>query len=311
MGRSSPRRSGAISAGKLRGGDDSHGAPPGVHFLLLPVFLFPSSLFALRALPDAWQARREPVTRFLLAWIIPSWAVFELVPTKLPHYTLPLYPALFLLAARWTLNLRRDDGPRWFVRLTGITLVIAAGIVGLGAAALPVFIRPGLGWTALLGLPALAAAVVIGWLVLRALRIEDWPRAAWTGLLTVPLLYWAILAIELPNLPSLWIAPRVAAALDAHWPEGRPPGAVFGAAGFHEPSLMFLCGTDTRWLASGGDAARFLAATPDAAVAIADRDLTAFETESRKLGVRPRVFAAAEGYNYSRGRRVTLTLFAR
>ena len=129
-------------AGKLRGGDNSHGAPPGVHFLLLPVLLFPASLFALRALPEAWKARREPVTRFLLAWIIPSWAVFELVPTKLPHYTLPLYPALCLLAARWTLDLRRDDGPRWFVRLAGITLVIAAGIVGLGAAALPVFIRP-------------------------------------------------------------------------------------------------------------------------------------------------------------------------
>ena len=35
--------------------------------------------------------------RFLLAWIIPAWVLLELAPTKLPHYVLPLYPALALL----------------------------------------------------------------------------------------------------------------------------------------------------------------------------------------------------------------------
>ncbi len=37
---------------------------------------------------------------FCLAWIVPSWIVFELVGTKLPHYTLPMYPAVALLSAR-------------------------------------------------------------------------------------------------------------------------------------------------------------------------------------------------------------------
>ena len=32
-----------------------------------------------------------------MAWIIPSWIVFEAVPTKLPHYVLPLFPAIALL----------------------------------------------------------------------------------------------------------------------------------------------------------------------------------------------------------------------
>jgi len=35
--------------------------------------------------------------QFLLAWLIPSWIVFELVLTKLPHYVLPLYPAIAIL----------------------------------------------------------------------------------------------------------------------------------------------------------------------------------------------------------------------
>ena len=28
------------------------------------------------------------------AWVVPAWIAFELVPTKLPHYVLPLYPAV-------------------------------------------------------------------------------------------------------------------------------------------------------------------------------------------------------------------------
>jgi len=49
------------------------------------------------AAPAVWRARREPGAQFLLAWLVPSWIVFELVLTKLPHYVLPLYPAIAIL----------------------------------------------------------------------------------------------------------------------------------------------------------------------------------------------------------------------
>ena len=51
-------------------------------------------------MPAIWSTRREPAVRFLLAWLFPSWIVFELVATKLPHYVLPLYPAIAILLAR-------------------------------------------------------------------------------------------------------------------------------------------------------------------------------------------------------------------
>ena len=37
--------------------------------------------------------------RFCLCWIAPTWLVFELVATKLPHYVLPTYPAIACLTA--------------------------------------------------------------------------------------------------------------------------------------------------------------------------------------------------------------------
>src|SRR5205085_10672826 len=44
--------------------------------------------------------RAEPGVRFALAWLIPTWLVFELLPTKLVHYLMPAYGALAWLAAR-------------------------------------------------------------------------------------------------------------------------------------------------------------------------------------------------------------------
>lgn len=289
---------------KLAGGAESHGAPPGFHLLLLSVTLFPSALLVWRALPDAWRRRGEPATRLLIAWVLPSWVVFEAVPTKLPHYVLPLFPPLCLLAARWVLDPARRAAPRWLNLASAVLFVAAAGLIGLAALALPTVVEPGLRAADLLGLPALAACAVLGWLVLRD---ADPGHAAFAGLLAIPLVLWSVLGVELPGLHRLWIAPRVAEALAAHWPAGRPADG-FASLGYAEPSLVFLCGTDTALLGDPAAGARFLADAPDRVLLVEQRDMAAFTREAARVGVIPRVFAALPGYNYSRGRRVLLSL---
>ncbi len=286
-------------AGKLAGGSDAHGAPPGLHLLLLPLLAFPSSLFVIRALPAAWRGRAQAETRFLIAWAVPSWLVMEAVPTKLPHYTLPLYPALFLLTALWLGDPQRRPPPRWLAALAVAGFVVAAAALGAGSAALPVAV--GAAWW--IGVPALLAAALILAVVLR------W-RDVRPALAAAPLLTWAVLGLLLPAARPLWIAPRVTAALAAHWPGGRPPDARFGALGFAEPSLMFLAGTDTRWFAQPGAAARFLAARPDRVVLVDSREQPAFAAAAASLGVQPKTFATVRGFNYSNGHWVTLLLDA-
>src|SRR6185312_8965333 len=77
---------------------ESHGAPPVTYLLLFWITFWPGAPLAGMAAPAIWRARREPAVQFLLAWLIPSWIVFELVLTKLPHYVLPLYPAIAILS---------------------------------------------------------------------------------------------------------------------------------------------------------------------------------------------------------------------
>src|SRR3546814_5065061 len=50
--------------------------------------------------------------RFLLCWLLPTFVVFEAVATKLPHYTMPTYPALAILGGLVLATGFRAEG-RW------------------------------------------------------------------------------------------------------------------------------------------------------------------------------------------------------
>jgi 4-amino-4-deoxy-L-arabinose transferase-like glycosyltransferase len=282
-------------AGKMAGGDDGHSGWPGWHLLLLSLTAFPSGCVILPALPAAWRARRLPAMRFLLAWAIPTWLVFEAVPTKLPHYILPLLPALCLIGAAWALD--RRPSPDWLRRLSLVLTVIAAVAFGFGAAALPEVVGAAGSWQALLGVPALLAAGLIVWLLLR--------RGFGAALMAAPLMIWCIVGFEFPALTELWVAPRVAAILRGHWPDG----VTFAAAGFAEPSLVFLCGTDTELLANGEDGARFLHDGRNRALLVDTRDRAEFMAEASRLSLKPRFVSEIDGFNYSNGRRVELEMF--
>src|SRR5262249_50750150 len=78
---------------------------------------FPGALLAGLAAPAVWRARAEPGCKLLLAWIVPAWIAFELVPTKLPPYVLPLYPSLALLISG-VLDRKSLSRNLWLVRGT-------------------------------------------------------------------------------------------------------------------------------------------------------------------------------------------------
>ncbi len=271
---------------KLTSGDDAHWGPPGLHLLLLPWLLFPSSAALPGGAALAWRERRSPPVRFLLAWIVPAWLVFEAAPTKLPHYPLPLYPAICLLLAAAALR-AREVGWRWIgpaLAAAGTMFLVAA------SAALPL----ALGEPFWLGIPAAAAAGFVGWQAARAGRA----RGAMAAVVCAPLLYAAVLGFELPRLRPLWIAPRVVAAL--------PPGRA-GAVGFAEPSLMFLAGADTSWLRPDEGVAD-LADHRIGALVVSRGNLPAVEADAARLGLALRTRAEIDGFNYSRGRWVRLSI---
>ncbi|MBX6746298.1 MAG: glycosyltransferase family 39 protein [Acetobacteraceae bacterium] len=289
---------------KIGSGEEKHWGPPGFYVLTFLIAAFPSAWIVLCALPAAWRDRLSPPTRFLLAWVVPSWLVFEAVQTKLPHYTLPLYPALMLLGAAWAMDpLRRPPRP-WLRWLAMAALVLVA--LGLGVAALQ---AP---WSTMhrilpAGLLVLPLAVLLLWLALRAARAGDWGRAGLIGALLVVPLYGAVLEGVVPRLTPLWIAPRLQATLAAEAPGLQAED--FGIAGHSEPSVIFALGKDTHLLSSGAEAARFLAAAPGRVVAVGNRTEADFRHTAAAMALEPLEIGTVTGLNYSRGRWVTLILY--
>ena len=126
--------------GRSTGAKEGHWGPPGYHLVALCVLFWPGVLMTGLALRRAWSRRNSAPCLFLLAWILPSWIVFELVLTKLPHYTMPLYPAIALLSGRavFAAASGRLAGLReWGTRIGfAIWGLVAVGILAAGIALL-------------------------------------------------------------------------------------------------------------------------------------------------------------------------------
>ncbi len=141
---------------KMVGGAEGHAAPPGTHITGLPALIWPTTLFLIPGLVYAVQQVTKPsksksiaVTlsywRFAIAWLIPTWLVFEIMPTKLVHYTMPAYPPLALMAGAALDSLmgagKRIKPPTWslwtsFVLFVLVSLLLIAILSPWGIASL-------------------------------------------------------------------------------------------------------------------------------------------------------------------------------
>jgi 4-amino-4-deoxy-L-arabinose transferase-like glycosyltransferase len=281
---------------KLLGAQESHGAPPGYFLALMIATLWPASLFVVPGFVRALRNRQAAALRFCLAWIVPAWILFEIVPTKLPHYVLPTYPALALLAGIVVVAEDAELKRRWAKVFYGVWAVVG---VALAVAVVAVPFRLGNGFLPV-SLLAAAAALFAG-LVPAGLawRGRFLPAAA-AAVLGAVLTYASVFQAVLPNLDRMWLSRQIVAAL--------PPDTPIAAAGFHEPSLVFLMGTATK-LVDGGSAAQFLVTTPDAAAVIEQEAQPAFDAAIASSGRQVKLITEIDGFNYSRGRPAHLRLW--
>lgn len=286
---------------KLWPGRGDNWGLPGQYLLLAPLLFFPAALLLPAALSAGWSRRTEPAIRFAVCWLVPAWLMFEIVPTKLWHYVLPLLGAACWLAAA---AVTRPMG-KWSLRL-GVVLSL------VGGALVAVVTLYGLGeygtasaqtWASVaIGL-ALAGAAVSAFLLAH--------RVAVTALLTAlafGLIAHAGLAGVIRQLQPLWVTPRLDRALmesELHPRAGKVAGPV-AVAGYYEPSVVFLTGTPTELTDAAGAARAIRQGRP----AVVDQRLEEqFRAALARDGGDARPAGAVDGRNYANGDRVRLTLY--
>jgi 4-amino-4-deoxy-L-arabinose transferase-like glycosyltransferase len=277
---------------------ESHGAPPGYHLLLLWVTFWPGAPLAAMAVPAVWRARREPGAQFLLAWLVPSWIMFELALTKLPHYVLPLFPAIAILTAgaleRRVLSrswLRR--GAAWWFVIPALASVIA--VVG----AIMVTRQP-----AFLAWPFVAAALIFGLFAWWLYDDNHAERSLLNAVAAAMFLAVAIYGVVVPALTPLFPSAGIARALR----NVVCVGPKAAAAGFHEPSLVFMTGTSTL-LTDGSGAADFLGQGSCRFALVELHSERSFAQRAEAIGLRYNVATRVDGYNISEGKAISVAIF--
>lgn len=254
-------RSGAVSAAVLAG--------LGVALVLLG--------YGLIRWFEATAGKRAPDQeagglQFLLAWTWLAWVVFELAPTKLPHYPLTVYPALALMAGNVLAAIQEKRatgltwglvGVSWLLYLAVGVLAVAAWLVldDISARAIAMLVENGVrGGISTLGehvvdivmaagLPVLAMGVVGGIFAAFAPLALVCARSA-RGVvvfLAVVAVGWHVVTMQfiVPRQTQAFTSMMISNALRAESlhptlsPLARSPVAVLG---YGEPSLVFLTG---------------------------------------------------------------------
>lgn len=309
-----------VRAGSAKEG---HWGPPGYHLVLLVALFWPGSLLAGAAfarairrgfrvddagfrplsspLRRAWRAivnarPARPAECFLFAWIVPAWIVFELSFTKLPHYTMPLYPAIALLtgrgvlaAASGSLVLPRSQRPGTALWL-GLSFVLAVGIpVGL----FTLGVRHS-GSIYVLGVPWIASLLVFAYHARGAFASERVLITQLAGVVLAVALWVFALHALLPGAKRLFLTDLLAERIAEIDPEGVRPIA---AIGYHEDSLVFRTRAAVL-LIEEQQQGEFWREHPDGLLIVPKERILRSHS----------VLAEVEGFNYSKGRRQGLAI---
>jgi 4-amino-4-deoxy-L-arabinose transferase-like glycosyltransferase len=290
---------------KLGDAKESHSGPPGYYGVLLFALFWPAAALILPGVRAVVADRRAWESWFLIGWAAPAWLVFEAIATKLPHYALPLYPAIALMAARAIVS---GDTDRWSVlRKIGASVYLTVGLAFAALiAVLPVYyeaepLQPyGFTIASTFGLAVIVAAILF-WR-------GEMAKGAIAAALLSSTLAWTLLCGVLPNLDQLSLSPRLSAAIEReglHPLRGGAEDVVL--SGYYEPSAIFLLGTGTL-LANGRSAAELMKSANRAAV-VEGREDAAFKARLDELGEAAAPFAEIDGVNYSNGKSVALKIY--
>lgn len=298
--------------GKAATGREGHGAPPLTHLALFFVIAWPLSAFALAGLWRVWH-RRGPVFLFALAWALPAWVVFEIVSTKLPHYTLPMVPAIAIAAVAAA---READPPRWIKRLAALLLAAVPLALLIGTPVLTTLLSRTFEGALQAPLALLLAAFALGAGLALVAAVSLWrgapllsrrPVAAAIGAAAVAQA--AVWGFAIPSIQPVWLSSRVAAVVDAYAGCAAPR---LVSVGFEEPSLVFLTATNTQLFGAeaAGEALASAAALPCAVLSVRAEALDEARRNAAAADVALSELATVRGFNISKGDVLTLTLFA-
>jgi 4-amino-4-deoxy-L-arabinose transferase-like glycosyltransferase len=205
---------------------ESHGGKGLLYFATLPLYIpftlayfFPWTLLGLATFGMTWRGTigSARLKAICIGWAAPTFILMSLVATKLPHYILPMWPAMALLTASALDHLRHDRADpqeRLWAHQGGILFTpIAVGVAGILIIApwgIPILNVPPMPSLQIPGFILGSLIILLSVIVLRLHLTWRFAQAAvvlWVGVLVIQL---ALAFILLPGMEPLKLGPQVA-----------------------------------------------------------------------------------------------------
>jgi hypothetical protein len=158
-----------------------------------------------------------------------------------------------------------------------------------------------------LGLPAwplIAGAAIMGLLAWRLYAVDGAEHALLRAIASAVLTSMAIYGVVIPALGYLFPSPALARILR----ESGCAHPLAAAAGYREPSLVFLAGTETR-LTDGIEAAEFLRNGACRFAFIESGEERSFGQRAQAIGLRYTAVARVGAFNISHGEPITIAVY--
>jgi len=114
-----------------------------------------------------------------------------------------------------------------------------------------------------------------------------------------------VFTFVLPSVKGIWLSREVFKTLESSAGDSRP---ILASVGYHEPSLVFLLGTQTR-IDSLGEAIKDMEGRKITHVLVSEDEREILTREAEKRGIKLRFIKRIRGFNYSKGRWMNLSLY--
>tara|TARA_B100000700_G_scaffold48161_1_gene50791 strand:+ start:1801 stop:3474 length:1674 start_codon:yes stop_codon:yes gene_type:complete len=291
---------------KLISVQESHGAPPGTYFISSIVTAWPIFLFIIPTIIWSYKNKHNKTIIFLLSSILPAWISFELIPTKLLHYILPLLPSLAILTSAMIIYMLTNRSillslDKLYIKLISIFPAFGGIVISIGI----LFIAKSFGEGLTVSVLIIAIIYFLGSIYS---GYSIFTRNYMNALLTVictNLIALNIIFIFLPSqLDRIWVSEKIYEYINE-----KNIDATFALLGYSEPSLLYRLGSNTKISTSNEEAIKFILKHNFKYLIIEDSYLEEFKimAEQNLLSIKL-LDKKITGFNYSNGKFINISI---
>ena len=294
---------------------ESHGGKSIVfYFYYIPVLVltfFPWILYLPRIFVHSpiWSNENPKRLRLLFCWAIPVIVLMSLVATKLPHYILPAWPALAMMASLGfnQANRTQHNGNNALAARIGLWLFMFIGaVLGLGLILAPWVMAQ----SPLFGIRVPATVIGSIFLTMTGLSWAYYQKGLHryvAGVLGAGMLIILVSAslFLLPAIERFKLSPMVAEVIQ----QNSAPKVPVATCGYGEPSLNFYLGRGPITPIEGPDLLKWATAPGQGVLVVTEAKfmpyIAIFDTlKIETLDIIP-------GFNYSQGKQVRIHILFR